>query len=408
MGIDGGSASPAVLTKKVLAAAYAPSYSIGEMVLRKIGGIELTGRALNNTAVKIGTEMSQDRDARTEAYFNQPLLRGRTEAKTPIPLACVSIDGGRMQTRDEGAGKGVHNPHWRESKNALFLRMKSDCFAEDPHPDLPACFADREGMKTLLSGVAESNTPSAGEEISQVVKRDTSQDDWRPERQFRTCISSLVNSDAFGRMMEVEADSRGFYHALKKAFVCDGLPYNWTIQQRHFRDFISILDFVHAVERLYEAARCVNDDPDRRWKDYLRWVRVCWAGNVDQVILELAAYQQQLGLPPKDAAKEDPRKVLAEAIGYFQNNASRMNYPEYRRQGLPITSAHMESLVKEINARVKGTEKFFNDGAGGEAILQIRAAALCEDDRLEEFLANRPGHPFQPNVPRHPSLAAAG
>ena len=125
-------------------------------------------------------------------------------------------------------------------------------------------------MKTLLSGVAESNTPSAGEGIPEVVKPDTCQDGWRPERQFRTCISSLVNSDAFGRMMEVEADSRGFYHALKKAFVCDGLPYNWTIQQRHFGDFISILDFVHAVERLYEAARCVNDDPDRRWKDYLR------------------------------------------------------------------------------------------------------------------------------------------
>ena len=55
--IDGGSASPAVLEKKVLAVAYAPSYSIGELVLRKIGGIELTGRGLNKTAVKIGSEM---------------------------------------------------------------------------------------------------------------------------------------------------------------------------------------------------------------------------------------------------------------------------------------------------------------------------------------------------------------
>jgi hypothetical protein len=42
------------LEKKVLAAAYAPSYSIGELMLRKIGGIQLTGRGLNKTAVKIG------------------------------------------------------------------------------------------------------------------------------------------------------------------------------------------------------------------------------------------------------------------------------------------------------------------------------------------------------------------
>jgi len=402
LGIDGGSASPAVLEKKVLAVAYAPSYAIGEMVLRKIGGIEITGRGLNKTAVKIGSEMVVQRDARTEAYFNQPLPRQHAQPKTPIQLACVSIDGGRMQTRDEGGGKGVHHPHWRETKNALFLRMKSDCFACDPHPDLPACFADRERMKKLLSGVAEETSSAPAQEKAVQEKADAK---WRPERLYRTCISSLVGSDTFGRMMEVEADSRGFYHARKKAFVSDGLPYNWTIQQRHFRDFTPILDFVHAVEHLYEAARCLHADADGRWAEHLGWARACWSGQVQQVIAELKRHQISLGLPPKDCEKTDPRKVLADTIGYFENNASRMNYPEYRRGGLPTTSAHMESLVKEINARVKGTEKFWNDGASGEGILQIRAAALCDDDRLSNFLHSRPGHPFHPNVPRPPSLA---
>jgi len=406
LGIDGGSASPAVLEKKVLAAAYAPSYAIGELVLRKIGDVDLTGRGLNKTAVKIGTEMVQERDAQTEAYFHQPLPRQHAPPKTPIQLACVSSDGGRMQTRDEGGGKGVHHPHWRETKNALFLRMKSACFADDPHPDLPACFADRKRMKTLLSGVGEEDAAEVNETSAAVVTK-KSDHDWRPERLFRTCLSSLATSDALGQMMEVEADSRGFYHAEKKAFVSDGLPYNWTIQQRHFRDFTPIRDFTHAVERLYEAARCIHDDPDRRWDDYLRWAGACWGGNVGQVIAELAVHQQRLGLPPDDVAKDDPRHLLANAIGYFQGNVSRMDYPEYRRQGLPTTSAHMESLVKEINIRVKGTEKFWNDGVSGEAILQLRAAALCDDDRLSVFLHNRPGHPFHPNVPRYPSLAAA-
>ena len=36
----------------------------------------------------------------------------------------------------------------------------------------------------------------------------------------------------------------------------------------------------------------------------------------------------------------------------------------------------MESLVKEMNYRVKGTEMFWNDPEGAEAILQVRAAAL--------------------------------
>ena len=397
--IDGSSASPAVLEKKVLVVAYAPSYSVGELMLRKIGGIDLTGRGLNKTAVKIGLEMVAERDTRIEAYFDQALPRQHTQPKTPIDLAYVSVDGGRMQTRDEGGGKGVHHPHWRENKNALFLRMKSGSFTDDPCPALPACFADRERMKKLLSGVGEEKTPptTAAETVSFADAAEKK--DWRPERLFRTCISSLEDSEAFGRMMEVESDARGFYHAAKKAFVSDGLPYNWTIHKQRFGDFTPILDFVHAVEHLYEVARSVHGDTERRWTDYLRWAHDCWGGKILGVIGELREHQRQIGLPPKDCEKTDPRKVLADAVGYFQNNASRMDYPAYRRQGLPTTSAHMESFVKEINARVKGTEKFWNDGASGEAILQIRAAALCEDDRLSNFLHNRPGHPFHPNAP---------
>jgi hypothetical protein len=42
----------------------------------------------------------------------------------------------------------------------------------------------------------------------------------------------------------------------------------------------------------------------------------------------------------------------------------------------------MESLVEEMNYRVKGTEMFWNDPDGAEAILQVRAASLCDDERL--------------------------
>ena len=404
--IDGGSSSPAVLEKKVLATAFAPSYAMGELVLRKIGGIDLTSRGLNKTAVKIGAEMVAARDTRVESYFQQPLPRQHAQPKTPIPLACVSADGGRMQTRAEEGGPGVHDPHWRETKNALFMRMRSQDFADDPHPDLPACFANRKSMKSLLAGVGAEQQRTVEEPTATVVAKEQADEDWRPERLFRTCLSSLEDSDAFGRMMEVEADSRGFYHAQKKAFVSDGLPYNWTIQQRHFRDFVPILDFVHAVERLYEASGSIHANADDRWCDHVRWASACWTGEITEILAEWKTHQESLGLPPKNCEKTDPRKILADAIGYFENNAARMNYPEYRRQGLPTTSAHMESFVKELNARVKGTEKFWNDGPSAEGILQIRAAALCDDDRLTKFLENRPGNPFHPNV-QGPSFTLA-
>lgn len=401
-----------MLKKKVLAAAYAPSYAIGGLLLRGLGDVGVSGRGLNKTAVKIGSEMVAERDARTAAYFDEPLPRQHTLPKTPISLACVSLDGGRMQTRVEGGGLGVHDPHWRETKNGLFSRMQSQSFDGDPHPDLPVCFASREQMKTLLSGVALEKAGS--EQVDDVREQDAGQRTaaeeflptaasttaakWQPQPLFRTCLSSLSDSDAFGRQMEVEADARGFYHADKMAFICDGLAYNWTIHKRHFSGFTAILDFVHVIEHLYEAARCLHADADLRWDEHLGWARACWSGQVEQVLAEMKAHQIRLGLPPKDCEPTDARKVLSDAIGYFTNNASRMNYPQYRRDGLPTTSALMESLVKEINLRVKGTEKFWDDGASGEAILQIRAAALCDDARLTIYLQNRPGHPFHPNA----------
>jgi hypothetical protein len=114
-----------------------------------------------------------------------------------------------------------------------------------------------------------------------------------------------------------------------------------------------------------------------------------------------------LGQPPKDCDEKDARKILVEAITYFENNASRMNYPRYRTEGLPLTSAYMESFVKEMNYRVKGTEKFWNDGPSAEAILQLRAAKLSDDERLRHHMRSRPGNPFRPNVKFNPAMISA-
>lgn len=69
----------------------------------------------------------------------------------------------------------------------------------------------------------------------------------------------------------------------------------------------------------------------------------------------------------------------------------------------------IESLIKEINYRVKGTEKFWNRPEGAEQILQVRAAALGDDDRLSEWILNRPGSAFHrvSTQKNHPLATAA-
>jgi len=402
--LDGCSYSPQVLKKAITVSSHAPSFLLGSKLLSVVGGIKISGRQLNKLTTRIGSEIVAAQGVRRAAYFDQPLPRKPQEPATPISLAVVSNDGGMMQTRRAGGGRGVHDPHWRETKNALFLRMNSISFDADPHPHLPACFADPRQMKTLLAGI---NTESiAGPEANQLAEETPS--NWRPEVLYRTCLSSLADSEAFGRMMACEADSRGFYCARKQAYVADGLPYNWTIQKRYFPSFVPILDFVHAIEHLYVAARHVTEDDASAWQLFRRWSEVCWQGQILDVITELRTHQQRLGEPPPDCDATDSRRVVAKAIGYFETNASRMKYAEYRQAGLPTTSAHMESFVKELNYRVKSTEKFWNDGPSGEAILAIRSAALSDDNRLNSHLCNRPGQPFRPNIKQpKPSLANA-
>ncbi len=107
--------------------------------------------------------------------------------------------------------------------------------------------------------------------------------------------------------------------------------------------------------------------------------------------------------PDQDAPDSDPRQILATTINYLENNQDRMKYPEYRQAGLPVTTAWMESLVKEMNYRVKGTEMFWNDPDGAEAILQVRAASLCDDERLAKHLRSRAGCAFT-RRPKSPKL----
>jgi hypothetical protein len=76
-------------------------------------------------------------------------------------------------------------------------------------------------------------------------------------------------------------------------------------------------------------------------------------------------------------------------LDYIKTNEHRMDYARYRCEGLPMTSAAVESFIKQFNQRVKGTEKFWNQG-GAECVLQIRAAYRGEDDRGERFHEQRP------------------
>ncbi len=152
-------------------------------------------------------------------------------------------------------------------------------------------------------------------------------------------------------------------------------------------EFVPILGFIHALTYVYSAATA-GRSREAGGPVYVRWITWVWQGEVTRVIAELATRAVELGPRSPDAADTDPRQTVADTLTYLTNQQSRMNYPTYRRLGLPITSSHIESTVKQISRRVKGSEKFWTE-PGSEALLQLRADQLCDTAPLDRFWIRR-------------------
>ena len=205
----------------------------------------------------------------------------------------------------------------------------------------------------------------------------------RPERLVRSVVASRECADEFGPMVHQAAWERNFFGAERTAFLGDCLPVNWTIQRRHFGSFTPILDFVHALSYVFSAAFAGKPQAEGE-EIYKRWIQAVWSGEVATILPELQQRSTELGSPPSECVDSDPRQLVFESLHYLKNNADKMRYDHYRRQGLPIMTSAVESVIKMINRRVKGSEKFWSE-PGAEAILQLRADYLSETETMSRF-----------------------
>jgi hypothetical protein len=376
-----------LLTKAVCTATASRSFEEATKVLRINTMLRISPRHLQTLCHEVGGELVEEQRTRTDAFRKRPLNTPPKTASPPIPLAVVMVDGGRVQTRKPGHGPGVHDSSWRETKTALLLRTTSEPSAVDPQPELPTCFAHPLGV------VAEASSPADAKPVADPRKK--------RETLFRTGVATLGNSDEFAWQAAAAAEDRGFFSARAKAFVSDGQAYNWTIQRGHFSTFEPILDFVHAAEHVHKAAAATGEPGER-------WVEACWQGRVKEVVSEIGDRLSRLTPPVEPEEEPDhPWCVLRREQGYLMNNQERMDYPRYRREDLPITRSPIESWIKQLNQRVKGSEKFWNDDENAEAIVHLRTAWLGDDEALTRHLHGRPGKTV--GRPRNPqnSLKAA-
>jgi len=150
------------------------------------------------------------------------------------------------------------------------------------------------------------------------------------------------------------------------ALLGDGADWLWNHMTRCFPQGQQVLDFYHCSEHLHAVAKAQYGENSPQ---AFQWVEatICrlYFGEAANVI-------QGLGrMKTKDqTAAEQIRKL----IGYFRNNAERIDYGSFRKKGFPIGSGGIESANKFIcHSRMKRSGAWWVKQTGN-AMLRLRCA----------------------------------
>lgn len=406
--------TPAVLQKVAIAAARDRSYEVASRNLRDLAELTISAKQCQRIAIRIGNERLDEQQQSIDRYTAASIPEQQHGQSNDAPAndwsgraAVIQGDGGRAQIRDSlwGKEKPSDKRHrwWRETQAGVLQTYQSKPSDVDPHPEVPECLKD---PLWIIPKVNEIHRSSGSSSDSDESDSETSRDNQPSSKQspstdpasqnskssrkdhkrwsggdplVQTIVATRQGYDHLGLALAAEAYQRGFNKAKIKAFMGDGLKVNWSLWATHFSHYTPIVDIMHALAYVYGGAIASCGRIEDGWQLYVQWLEWTWSGDVDRVI---TAMQQQA------AGHEEVPEDLRRAITYLSNNASRMQYARYRREGLPVTTSPVESAQKQINERIKGTEKFWRDDSL-EPLLQLKADDLSETHDRDAFWHRR-------------------
>jgi hypothetical protein len=153
-------------------------------------------------------------------------------------------------------------------------------------------------------------------------------------------------------------------------------------------DYTLVLDIIHAVEYLWDAANAVLGE---RHPERTTWVRAhllaLLQGRTEDVVTALVAVAAE---PTRSVVQQT---AIARTVRYYRRNAPYMHYDQYLARGWPIGTGVIESacghLVKD--RMEQAGMRWTKDGA--HAILDLRAVRLTDDwDAYWAFHRERQHH----------------
>jgi hypothetical protein len=117
---------------------------------------------------------------------------------------------------------------------------------------------------------------------------------------------------------------------------------------RHLPGWRHIADRWHVRQHITPVAEALYGQEDVDGRDFAEYFSAeldCVGG---------AALAEELRLSSMSYSDVKHQRAVLDLARFFDKHASKMDYPQYRREGLPTDSGAMESLCKQLGLRLKG------------------------------------------------------
>ena len=312
------------------------AFDDGRKDLEVLAGIEVTTKAVERVSEAVGQQIEQQSRRDREAVLAGKIIPFVSKAE--IPKLYVAIDGSGVPVvarETEGRkGKGdMGQAKTREAKLGCVFTQTT---------------VDEKGYAVRDEGAT-------------------------------TYVGAIETAEAFGGRIYAEAFRRGLEQAIKVIVLGDGAKWIWGIAEEHFPGATQIVDLYHAREHLANVAKLVYGVQSPRC---LQWLSARQEeldkGDVETLV---AAIRR---LRPQD---DTLREAVKKECEYFQTNAARMRYGEFRRQGLFVGSGVVEAGCKIIFGQRLKLSGMHWTVRGANAIIALRCCQLS--GRWEEFWESR-------------------
>jgi hypothetical protein len=244
-------------------------------------------------------------------------------------------------------------------------------------PRIPVLYIEMDGTGVpVVSAETEGRNGKNGEpahtrevKLSAVFTQTKADEQGRPIRDeaSTTYTGAIETAEEFGRRVYTEAWDRGWSCADKKVILGDGAVWIWNIADREFPGAIQIVDLYHAREHLWDLAGKLfsNDKQRKRWAGRMQ---ACLdEGRIEDIVRILRSF------PAESPDLGEPLRTEAD---YFQRNAERMRYPEFRKQKLFVGSGVIEAACRTVIAQRLKLSGMFWTVRGANAIIALRCCRL--------------------------------